>query len=78
VNVFATLISQVAKRSKAQHNQLFVKRIQLAQGWNVGNRATKHLNVSFKRTLSGDHFSDPVSGLRIANIYLVEPTANGL
>jgi hypothetical protein len=40
-NIFPALVYQKAQSSEAQHDELFIERIELAKGWNVEQSATK-------------------------------------
>jgi hypothetical protein len=55
-NVFATLVGQVAQSPKPQLDQFVVEGVELAQGWNVGNRVTAQHDIALKGALGRNEF----------------------
>lgn len=73
LDVFTTVVSEVAQGAKAQANKLFVEGVELAEGRDVGDRASGDNDVPLKRTLGWDQAAQEMGDLGIMDFDGIDP-----
>lgn len=69
-----TGICQVGKGAEAKTDQVVVKWVEFAEGWDVQD-VTKQVDIALKGALTGDEFADKMGKIRVVKLNLIEPEA---
>jgi hypothetical protein len=71
LNIFSTLVCQIAEGTEPQTDELIVEGIQFAKWGNMRHGLPKDFDISLEGTLSRNQFGNAVSGFRATNFNLV-------